>query len=219
MPKVPKQKVKIKKGQTIHPNSRKASALHRENNKSEHRLKMKGDRRDKDKHIWEKVCWFKEQLTEGKERYSVAEVCDLISIYINRFEERKKEIEQADIINKQLGRRGLTNAAETSAMQMVYDKERGMFESGHFEAPDLTNRAMVKIIREMGDELKELQKVKMRKFKQPQQGQQRQEDDDEQQDDVEDEMDVADDADAEEVEDGGSDSGEGTGSGKEISEG
>ena len=55
MPKVPKQKVKIKKGQTIHPNSRKASALHRENNKSEHRLKMKGDRRDKDKHIWEKV--------------------------------------------------------------------------------------------------------------------------------------------------------------------
>ena len=45
-------------------------------------------------------------MTEGKERYSVAEVCDLISIYINRFEERKKEIEQADIINKQLGRRG-----------------------------------------------------------------------------------------------------------------
>ena len=36
----------------------------------------------------------------------MTEVCDLISIYINRFEERKKEIEQADIINKQLGRRG-----------------------------------------------------------------------------------------------------------------
>jgi len=218
MPKVPKQKVKIKKGQTIHPNSRKASALHRENNKSEHRLKMKGDRRDKDKHIWEKVCWFKEQLTEGKERYSVAEVCDLISIYINRFEERKKEIEQADIINKQLGRRGLTNAAETSAMQMVYDKERGMFESGHFEAPDLTNRAMVKIIREMGDELKELQKVKMRKFKQPQQGQQQEEDD------GGDEMEMVEGEDVDDgavngdvVNDGGSDGGEG--SGKEESEG
>ena len=104
-------------------------------------------------------------------------------------------------------------------MQMVYDKERGMFESGHFEAPDLTNRAMVKIIREMGDELKELQKVKMRKFKQPQQGQQQQEDDGgDEMEMVEGEEDDADDAVEDADVDGGSDSGE-AGSGKEESEG
>ena len=111
-------------------------------------------------------------------------------------------------------------------MQMVYDKERGMFESGHFEAPDLTNRAMVKIIREMGDELKELQKVKMRKFKQPQQGQQQQDDDEQQEEDGGDEMEMAGDTEEDDandvndaVDDGGIDSGEGLGSGKEESEG
>jgi len=173
MPKSAKSKVTKKQEKAIHPNSRKASQLHRAEKKTERKEKRNDERSEKDKHLWEKVCWFKEQLVEGKDRYSVIEVCDLISKYINRFQERKKEIEESKILNKQLGRHGLTNAAEESAMQMVYDKEEGMFESGHFEAPDLTNRKIVKVMKEMND-IKEMQNVKMRKFKKQQPGQEQQ---------------------------------------------
>jgi len=173
MPKINKDKLKrLKKEESkIHPNSRKASQLHRLSHKSEVRQKRKDERSDKDKALWEKVCWFKEQLVEGKDKYSMTEVCDLISKYINRFQERMKEIEDANALNKQLGRHGFANVAEQSAMVMVHEKEQGSFESGHFEAPDLTNRAMVKIMKEMGDDVKELNKVKMRKFRQQKEGQ------------------------------------------------
>merc|ERR1712223_417939 len=169
MPKASKSKVTKKQEKTIHPNSRKALQLHRAEKKTERKEKRNDERSEKDKHLWEKLCWFKDQLIEGKDRYSVIEVCDLISQYINRFEERKKEIEQSKILNKQLGRHGLVNAAEESAMQMIFDKEMGMFRSGHFEAPDLTNRKIVKVMKEMTD-IKEIPNVKMRRFKQQQQG-------------------------------------------------
>merc|ERR1712221_9224 len=159
MPKVEKSKLKrLKKVEKkIHPNSRKATQLHRELHKDEVRQKRKDERSEKDKALWDKVCWFKEQLVEGKDKYSMIEVCDLISKYINRFQDRMKEIEDANTLNKQLGRHGLSSVAEQSAITMVYEKEQGSFESGHFEAPDLTNRAMVKTMKEMENDVKSLQ--------------------------------------------------------------
>jgi len=171
MPKAEKSKKLKKAEKTIHPNSRKATQLHRANHKMELKQKRKDDRVEKDKHLWEKVCWFREQLVEGKDKYSMVEVCQLISNYINRFQERMKEIEEANTLNKQLGRHGSTSVAEQSAITMLFEKEQGSFQTGHFEAPDLTNRTMVKVIREMGDDMKELQKIKMRKFKQLEGGQ------------------------------------------------
>jgi len=172
MPKADKAKKSKKAEKTIHPNSRKASAINRENNKSEHRQKRKDERSEKDKHVWEKVCWFKEQLVEGKEKYSIMEVSSLIASYINRFQLRLDEIEQSNVLNKQLGRRGMANPAEEAAIKMVYERESASFEAGGFEAPDLTHRATVKTMHAMGDDVKELQKVKMRKFKRQQQQQQ-----------------------------------------------
>jgi len=177
MPKADKAKKSKKAEKTIHPNSRKASAINRENNKSEHRQKRKDERSEKDKHIWEKVCWFKGQLVEGKEKYSIMEVSSLIASYINRFQLRLDEIEQSNVLNKQLGRRGMANPAEEAAIKMVYERESASFEAGGFEAPDLTHRATVKTMHAMGDDVKELQKVKMRKFKRQQQQQQQQQHD------------------------------------------
>merc|ERR1712168_678983 len=168
MPKADKLKKSKKAEKTIHPNSRKATQLHRANHKTELKQKRKDERSEKDKHLWEKVCWFRDQLAEGKDKYSMIEVCQLISKYINRFQERMKEIEDANTLNKQLGRHGQSSVAEQSAITMVYEKEHGSFESGHFEAPDLTNRAMVKIMKEMGEDVKELHKIKTRKFKRQQ---------------------------------------------------
>jgi len=177
MPKADKAKKSKKAEKTIHPNSRKASAINRENNKSEHRQKRKDERSEKDKHVWEKVCWFKEQLVDGKEKYSIMEVSSLIASYINRFQLRLDEIEQSNVLNKQLGRRGMANPAEEAAIKMVYERESASFEAGGFEAPDLTHRATVKTMHAMGDDVKELQKVKMRKFKRQQQQQQQQQQD------------------------------------------
>merc|ERR1712168_1395396 len=53
-----------------------------------------------------------------------------------------------------------------SAIKMVKEREMNMFLTGAFEAPDLTNRNNVKVLRETSDEVTELHKIKMRKFKQ-----------------------------------------------------
>merc|ERR1712141_417204 len=151
MPKVNKHIERSEKKKTIHPNSRKASALNRDNNKSEKRQMRRDERGEKEKALWEKICWFKEQLVEGKDKYSLYEVSQLIAIYIDRFQARMEEIFSANSLNKQLQRRGANAAAEEAAIKMVREREMNMFITGAFEAPDLTNRTNVKILRKTTD--------------------------------------------------------------------
>jgi len=165
MPKAEKTK-KSHKEKAIHPNSRKAAQLNKAAHKDERKKKNKGDREGKDKHLWKKILWFKEQLIDGKDRYSVAEVSDLISKYINRFQGRVNEIQENNDTNKQLGRHGCAHAAEEAGIKMVYERESNLFVTGNFEAPDITNRANLKALRELGDDSKELPRIKLRNFKQ-----------------------------------------------------
>jgi len=124
------------------------------------------ERGEKEKALWEKICWFKEQLVEGKDKYSLYEVSQLIAIYIDRFQARMEEIDSANSLNKQLQRRGANAAAEEAAIKMVREREMNMFITGAFEAPDLTNRTNVKILRKTTDDVNQLHKIKMKKFKQ-----------------------------------------------------
>merc|ERR1712212_781896 len=126
----------------------------------------RGERSEKDKHMWEKVCWFKQQLQEsGKDKYSLCEVSTLIANYIQRFQPRMQEISEANNLHKQLQRRGTSSAAEESAIKMVKEREMNLFLTGAFEAPDLTNRNNVKVLRETGDEVTELPKIKRKSLK------------------------------------------------------
>jgi len=165
MPKTDKTK-KSKKEKTIHPNSRKAAQLNKAEHKDERKKKQKDDRYEKDGHLWKKIQWFKDQLVDGKERYSVVEVSELISKYINRFQGRLDEIRESNDTNKQLGRHGWAHVAEEAGIKMVYERESNLFATGNFEAPDITNRANLKALRELGEDSKELQRIKLRNFKQ-----------------------------------------------------
>merc|ERR1712150_87226 len=165
MPKTEKTK-KSKKEKTIHPNSRKAAQINRQNVKEDKRKNLKDCRDEKEKHLWQKIVWFQENLVDDKDRYTVAEVSDLIGKYIARFELRLDEITKTNELGKHLGRHGSAHIAEEAAIKMVVEKESHLFTAGRFEAPDLTNRKNVKVLREEGLQVKDLTRIKMRNFKQ-----------------------------------------------------
>ncbi|XP_065651856.1 translation machinery-associated protein 16 isoform X2 [Hydra vulgaris] len=159
---------KIKKGKSnkeIHPNSRKASQISKSIHKQEKKQKQKEHLNERQKALREKLFWFKCEIEPVKDKYSLIEVSELILKYINRFEKRIDEIEKLNKLNEELGRHGQAHSAEYSALKLVREKETNLINDGCFEAPDITNRVVVKVLRDWSGELKDLPKIKLKCFK------------------------------------------------------
>ncbi|KAM8843339.1 translation machinery-associated protein 16 [Synchiropus picturatus] len=157
MPKAQKAKVADK---VVHPLSRKAAYLARE----EIRLKKK-DRQRNDKAVrlsgvCEKLLWFQKQLDPAKATFTRRDACEIIERYLHRFD---SELEQIELVNGIKGRQGRLHGARENVIKQTIERERALFEGNGFEIPDIINAKHLKTFREWTGDLQKLPNIKLRK--------------------------------------------------------
>ncbi|KAG8199019.1 hypothetical protein JTE90_001814 [Oedothorax gibbosus] len=132
---------KVKSGsKVIHPNSRKASQLSRE----EHRgLKLDRRKRESDLRMrakLRKLRWFRDNVDQSKGVYTSEEVHELIEKYLQRFSEEDKKLEEQRSIK---GRRFQERLGHEYKTKFAIEREKTLYETPHvgIEVPNLTTKA------------------------------------------------------------------------------
>uniref|UniRef100_A0A8D2ARI2 Translation machinery-associated protein 16 n=1 Tax=Sciurus vulgaris TaxID=55149 RepID=A0A8D2ARI2_SCIVU len=150
MPKVPKGKSTVREKKVIHPYSRKAAQITRENEKAL-RLNL----------IGEKLPWFQNHLDPKKSGYSKKDACKLVERYLNRF---SSELEQIELHNSIKDRQGRRHFSREAVIKQTMERERQQYEGYGLEIPDILNANNLKTFREWDFDLKKLPNIKMRKL-------------------------------------------------------
>ncbi|XP_035515248.1 translation machinery-associated protein 16 [Morone saxatilis] len=157
MPKVQKGKAAEK---VVHPFSRKAAYLAREEIRLKKKERQKNDKATRLSSIGEKLLWFQEQLDPEKTAYTRKDACDIIERYLQRFD---CELEQIELMNGIKGRQGRLHGAREAVIKQTIERERAQYEGGGFEIPDIINGKHLKTFREWTGDLKKLPNIKLRK--------------------------------------------------------
>ncbi|XP_024115487.1 translation machinery-associated protein 16 [Oryzias melastigma] len=157
MPKIQKSKAAEK---VVHPYSRKASYLAREENKQKKKERLKNEKATRLNHIGEKLLWFQSQLDATKSSYTRKDACEIIERYFHRFD---SELEQIELSNGIKGRQGRLHGAREAAIKQTVERERAQFEGIGFEIPDIMNGKHLKTFREWTGDLRKLPNIKLRK--------------------------------------------------------
>ncbi|XP_074546970.1 translation machinery-associated protein 16 [Halichoeres trimaculatus] len=196
MPKAQKGKAAEK---VVHPYSRKAAYLAREEIRLKKKERQKNDKATRLSSIGEKLLWFQEQLDAEKTTYSKKDACDIIERYLHRFD---SELEQIELMNGIKGRQGRLHGAREAVIKQTLERERSQYEGVGFEIPDIINAKHLKTFREWTGDLKKLPNIKLRKVSnkglESKTGQEEKQDLENQIEDVEDDLD---DLDEEELDD------------------
>ncbi|PWA27243.1 hypothetical protein CCH79_00013899 [Gambusia affinis] len=180
MPKAQKSKAADK---VVHPFSRKAAYLNRE----EVRLKRKDRKSEKATRLsnigefvvlfiikniriviivvmkleaCEKLLWFQSQLDPNKTSYTKRDACEVVERYLHRFD---SELEQIELVNGIKGRQGRLHSAREAAIKQSVERERAQFDGSGLEIPDIINTKHLKLFRDWTGDLKKLPNIKMRK--------------------------------------------------------
>uniref|UniRef100_A0A3B4AUM1 Translation machinery-associated protein 16 n=1 Tax=Periophthalmus magnuspinnatus TaxID=409849 RepID=A0A3B4AUM1_9GOBI len=151
------------KGKTekvVHPYSRKAAYLAREELRLKRKERHKNDKATRLSNIGEKLMWFQEQLDPLKTNYTKKDACDIIERYLQRFD---AELEQIELLNGIKGRQGRLHGAREAVIKQTIERERAQFEGVGFEIPDIMNAKHLKMFREWTGDLKKLPNIKLRK--------------------------------------------------------
>uniref|UniRef100_H3DMU0 Translation machinery-associated protein 16 n=1 Tax=Tetraodon nigroviridis TaxID=99883 RepID=H3DMU0_TETNG len=157
MPKGPKGKAPEK---VIHPYSRKAAYLAREENKLKRKERQKSDKATRLNIIeGEKLQWFQSQLDPEKTSYTRKDACEIIERYLHRFD---SELEQIELMNGIKGRQGRLHGAREAVIKQTIERERAQYEGIGFEIPDIINGKHLKTFREWTGDLKKLPNIKLR---------------------------------------------------------
>lgn len=159
-PKAQKGKAPEKK-KVVHPYSRKAAYLAREEIRLEKKDKQRSEKATRLSNIGGKLLWFQSNLDSSKTTYTKQDACDLIESYLHRFD---SELEQIELVNRIKGRQGRLHCARETVIQQSIERERAQFEGNGFEIPDLINAKQLKTFREWSGDLKKLPNIKIRKF-------------------------------------------------------
>ncbi|KAF7655460.1 hypothetical protein LDENG_00055780 [Lucifuga dentata] len=157
MPKTQKGKPAEK---VVHPYSRKAAYLAREEIRLKRKEKQKNDKATRLSSIGEKLLWFQSQLDPTKMVYTRKDACDIIEKYLHRFD---SELEQIELMNGIKGRQGRLHGAREAIIKHTIERERAQYESIGFEIPDIINAKHLKTFREWTGDLKKLPNIKLRK--------------------------------------------------------
>ncbi|XP_013876140.1 translation machinery-associated protein 16 [Austrofundulus limnaeus] len=157
MPKAQKGKAAEK---VVHPYSRKAGYLAREENKLKKKNRLKNEKAARLNNIGEKLLWFQSQLDPSKTTYTQKDACDIIERYLHRFD---SELEQIELVNGIKGRQGRLHGAREAVIKQTVEREREQYESVGFEIPDIINGKHLKTFREWTGDLKKLPNIKLRK--------------------------------------------------------
>ncbi|XP_071375813.1 translation machinery-associated protein 16 [Centroberyx affinis] len=157
MPKVQKGKAPEK---VVHPFSRKAAYLAREELRLGKKERQKNEKATRLSSIGEKLLWFQKQLDPTKTAYTKEDACDIIERYLQRFD---SELEQIELMNGIKGRQGRLHGAREAVIKQTVERERAEYESNGFEIPDIINAKHLKTFREWSGDLKKLPNIKLRK--------------------------------------------------------
>ncbi|XP_075889427.1 translation machinery-associated protein 16 [Nelusetta ayraudi] len=157
MPKAQKGKPAEK---VVHPYSRKAAYLAREEIRLKKKERQKTDKATRLSSIGEKLLWFQAQLDSGKAAYTRKEACEIVERYLQRF---NSELEQIELMNGIKGRQGRLHGAREAVIKQTIEREREQYEGAGFEIPDIINGKHLKTFREWTGDLKKLPNIKLRK--------------------------------------------------------
>ncbi|XP_070683877.1 translation machinery-associated protein 16 [Pempheris klunzingeri] len=157
MPKAQKGKVPEK---VVHPYSRKAAYLAREEIRLKRKERQKTDKAVRLSSTGEKLLWFQAQLDPEKTAYTKKDACDIIERYLKRFD---SELEQIELMNGIKGRQGRLHGAREAVIKQTIERERAQYEGSGFEIPDIMNGKHLKTFREWTGDLKKLPNIKLRK--------------------------------------------------------
>ncbi|XP_032381596.1 translation machinery-associated protein 16 [Etheostoma spectabile] len=159
MPKAQKGKGKAPE-KVVHPYSRKAAYLAREEIRLQKKERQKNDKATRLSGIGEKLLWFQEQLDPEKTTYTRKDACDIVESYLRRFD---AELEQIELMNGIKGRQGRLHGAREAVIKQTIERERAQYEGIGFEIPDIINAKNLKTFREWSGDLKKLPNIKLRK--------------------------------------------------------
>ncbi|XP_034745362.1 translation machinery-associated protein 16 [Etheostoma cragini] len=159
MPKAQKGKGKAPE-KVVHPYSRKAAYLAREEIRLQKKERQKNDKATRLSGIGEKLLWFQEQLDPEKTTYTRKEACDIVERYLRRFD---AELEQIELMNGIKGRQGRLHGAREAVIKQTIERERGLYEGIGLEIPDIVNAKNLKTFRAWSGDLKKLPNIKLRK--------------------------------------------------------
>ncbi|XP_034043340.1 translation machinery-associated protein 16 [Thalassophryne amazonica] len=157
MPKTQKSKTSEK---VVHPYSRKAAYLARDELRAMKKIRQKNEKAIRLSSTGEKLLWFQRHLDPSKTTFTKKDACDIIERYLQRFD---VELEQIKLMNGIKGRQGRQHGAREAAIKQTIERERAQFESNGFEMPDIINTKHLKTFREWTGDLKKLPNIKLRK--------------------------------------------------------
>nr|XP_020509066.1 translation machinery-associated protein 16 isoform X2 [Labrus bergylta] len=157
MPRAQKGKAAEK---VVHPYSRKAAYLAREEIRLKKKDRQRNDKATRLSSIGEKLLWFQEQLDPEKTAYTRKDACDIIERHLQRFD---SELEQIELMNGIKGRQGRLHGAREAVIKQTIERERAQYEGIGFEIPDIINAKHLKTFREWTGDLKKLPNIKLRK--------------------------------------------------------
>ncbi|KAM9770656.1 translation machinery-associated protein 16 [Menidia menidia] len=155
MPKTQKPKEKV-----VHPYSRKAAYLAREEIRLKKKDRQKTEKATRLSNIGEKLLWFQNELDPTRTNYMRKDACAVIERYLHRFD---AELEQIELMNGIKGRQGRLHGAREAVIKQTIERERMQYESVGLEIPDIINAKHLKTFREWTGDLKKLPNIKMRK--------------------------------------------------------
>lgn len=145
----------------VHPLSRRAAYLNREEVRLKRKDRMKSEKATRLSSIGEKLLWFQSQLDPNRTSYTKKDACGIIERYLHRFD---SELEQIELVNGIKGRQGRLHGAREAAIQQTVERERAQFEGVGLEIPDIINAKHLKTFRDWTGDLKKLPNLKMRKI-------------------------------------------------------
>ncbi|XP_045897780.1 translation machinery-associated protein 16 [Micropterus dolomieu] len=154
---------KVQKGRAekvVHPFSRKAAYLAREEIRLKKKERQKTDKATRLSSIGEKLLWFQGQLDPEKTAYTRKDACDVVERYLKRFD---SELEQIELMNGIKGRQGRLHGAREAVIKQTIERERAQYEGTGFEIPDIINAKHLKTFKEWTGDLKKLPNIKLRK--------------------------------------------------------
>ncbi|XP_006796137.1 translation machinery-associated protein 16 isoform X1 [Neolamprologus brichardi] len=157
MPKIQRGKPAEK---VVHPYSRKAAYMAREECRLRRKERQKTEKATRLSNIGEKLLWFQSELDPAKATYTKKDACDIIERYLHRFD---SELEQIELMNGIKGRQGRLHGAREAIIKQTIERERAQFEGVGFEIPDIINGKHLKTFREWTGDLKKLPNIKLRK--------------------------------------------------------
>ncbi|TWW58800.1 Translation machinery-associated protein 16 [Takifugu flavidus] len=141
---------KLQKGKApekvVHPYSRKAAYLAREETRLKRKERQKNDKATRLNVIGEKLLWFQGQLDPEKMSYARKDACEIIERYLHRFD---SELEQIELMNGIKGRQGRLHGAREAVIKQTIERERAQYEGIGFEIPDILNGKHLKTFRQV----------------------------------------------------------------------